>query len=393
MHTEKKKIVLFGLVVSLYWFALYTYVPTLSPYAESLGASHKMVGLIVGSYGFTQMILRLPLGVVSDRLKRRKPFVVVGIFFGLLSALGLWYFSSSVAVLLFRSMAGVAASAWVAFSVLFSSYFKGEDAPKATGILISFTAGGQVVAMLLGGFFAESSGLNAPFLLAVFGAALGLALSLTLEEEDGEGREPMEVRGLLKIARNRNLIIVSGLAVLVQLLTFATIFGFTPVAARRIGASGFQLGLLATLATLPVVFSSAMSGTLFTDKLGERGTIAVGFLVIAFSAFVIPFVKSVPLLYVTQVIGGFGRGMVFPILMGLSIKRVSQEGRATAMGFFQAIYGLGMFIGPTLFGSLSDWAGLSWGFWTAGFVGLLSALLAVYLISSPRPESDKVESK
>src|SRR5690554_6180725 len=95
------------LVTCFYWFGLYAYVPILSPYAESTGASHKMVGLIVGSYGFTQMLLRIPLGIISDRMNSRKPFVVIGILLGLISALGLWVFDNPIMLLISRSIAGM----------------------------------------------------------------------------------------------------------------------------------------------------------------------------------------------------------------------------------------------------------------------------------------------
>jgi len=61
--------------------SLYAYVPILSPYAESLGASYKMVGMIIGSYGFTQMLLRIPLGIISDKMGNRKLFIISGIAF------------------------------------------------------------------------------------------------------------------------------------------------------------------------------------------------------------------------------------------------------------------------------------------------------------------------
>jgi MFS family permease len=45
------------------------------------------------------------------------------------------------------------------------------------------------------------------------------------------------------------------------------------------------------------------------------------------------------------------------------------------MGFFQAIYGLGMFIGPIFVGSISDLAGLDMGFWMIGSIGILGAVI------------------
>ena len=65
--------------VFLFWFSVYTYPSFLTTYAvDGLGATKVMAGMIVGSYGLTQMALRVPLGILSDVLKRRKPFVMLG---------------------------------------------------------------------------------------------------------------------------------------------------------------------------------------------------------------------------------------------------------------------------------------------------------------------------
>ena len=47
-------------------------------------------------------------------------------------------------------------------------------------------------------------------------------------------------------------------------------------------------------------------------------------------------------------------GLTYPVLMGLSIKAVPQARRASAMGAFQAIYALGMTLGPALSGFIAD---------------------------------------
>jgi MFS family permease len=66
--------------------------------------------------------------------------------------------------------------------------------------------------------------------------------------------------------------------------------------------------------------------------------------------------------------------------MGMSIQTVSQEKRATAMGFFQAIYSLGMFGGPIIAGIISDVSGLTGGFVSTGVIGLLGSWCALKLL-------------
>jgi MFS family permease len=376
MNKDSHRIPLFCVVTSLYWFSMYAYVPILSPYAESLGASYKMIGLIVGSYGFTQMLLRIPLGIFSDKIGKRKLFVIWGIITSLISAVGMWLFKNPPSLLLFRSLSGGAASSWVAYTVLFSSYFSQQDAPKAIGIINSFTTIGQMSATLIGGYAAQRFGQPSTFIIATLGGLLGLILALAIVENKDTKRQPLTIPQLLSVSKNYNLLLVSGLAILVQFITFATTYGFTPVAAKKIGANDIQLGLLATFSALPAVFASAVSGSFFSRRYGEKRVIAVSFVIISIACAVIPFIKDIYWLYISQAIGGIGRGLVFPLLMALSIKSVDDSKRATAMGFFQAIYGIGMFLGPTFTGFMSDMLGLVWGFILTAILGFSGALIS-----------------
>ncbi|MFP4200352.1 MAG: MFS transporter [Clostridia bacterium] len=391
MNVKRHRIYLFCMVTSLYWFSLYAYVPTLPGYAESMGASYQMVGLIIGSYGFTQMILRIPLGILSDGLNRRRPFVIGGLRVAVVAALGMWMYPNPSMLLVFRGMTGVAAATWVAYTVLFSSYFPPEEAPRAIGYISAFNAVGQMAGMMLGGTAAQHFGQGVPFLVAMAGGIVGLVLSFGIVEQRSH-REPGNVADFLSVGKDRGLLMVSFLAILVQIITFSTVYGFTPIAAERIGASSFGVGLLATLSTLPRVIAAPLSGAVFAPRFGDRRTIAFSFLVLALSCGLIPFIHYLPWLYITQVIGGFATGLILPLLMGLSIKTVPDGRRASAMGFFQAIYGLGMFAGPVFVGAVSDALQLSWGFWLVGAIGLLAAIYAITLWGWGFPTADPEES-
>ena len=376
MNNKSYHISLFCLVTGLYWFSLYAYVPILSPYAESLGASYKMVGTIIGSYGFTQMVLRIPLGVLSDKLGKRKPFIVLGIGISLLSSLGMYFFKNPLMILLFRSLSGVAASSWVAYTILFSSYFEQGDASKALGIVNACNSLGQMSAVLIGGYAAQRLGQNTTFIIASVSSALGLALSFGIVEKKKANRKPLDVPELLTVAGNRGLLVVSGLAILLQFIAFSTVYGFTPVIAKKIGANDAQLGLLTAFSSLQDIFSSSVSGSVFSKRFGEKKVIAAGFVIISASCAAIPLISNINILYLSQIIGGLGRGLVFPLLMSLCIKSIDRSKHATAMGFFQAIYGVGMFIGPVITGFINDAAKLFWGFWVSAAVGLAGALIA-----------------
>ncbi|MCL6647452.1 MAG: MFS transporter, partial [Chloroflexi bacterium] len=240
---------LFYAVTMLYWFSVYTYVPLLSPYLRTLGASWSMVGMIIGAYGFTQMLLRIPLGVWSDQLGRRKPFILAGLLVATLSSLGFALTSSPAAALVFRGLAGVAAASWVVFTVLYASYHEVADAPKAMGVISFYTSLGQMAASTAGGLLAQRFGWHAAFWLGAAGGVAGCALGLGVEEgrpSDGGGVRPA---ALLRVGGDRIVLGVSCLAALAQVATFSTMYGFTPEAAVHLGASKADLSWLTLITT------------------------------------------------------------------------------------------------------------------------------------------------
>ncbi len=389
LHYTRYRIPLFFAVTTLYWFSLYTYAPFLAPYAESVGASYRMIGWIAGSYGLSQLVLRIPIGMASDLLQRRKLFVVIGAVLASGAGIGLYLSTTPLAVLVFRFMSGVAASMWVAYTVLYSSYFDSGDAPRAIAVINGFNALGQVSAILTGGLLAQVLEPRVTFLLAAMGGALGSLLSLGIVETGGDrGSGAVLVRRFGSVIMHRSLLTVSGLAVLSQVISFGTVFGFTPVAAKAIGASSMQLSVLTTLSVLPSILAAPLSGTLFARTIGERATVAAGFSLFSVSAMLVPFAASVSVLYVLQLVGGFGRGMSFPLLMGLSIKSIEREARASAMGVFQAIYALGMFVGPVLVGVIGQSIGLAWGFVLTGVLGLCGAALSWLLLAKKQTDPE-----
>ena len=378
-----RKIKLFYAVTILYWCSIYMYAPILGPYVEHLGGSLKMVGLVVGSYGFTQMLLRIPLGIYSDRLRRRKIFVSIGVALGVISSVGMGLVNNPWLVLVCRSLAGAAAATWVAFTVLYSSYFSPEEAPRAMGVITFYSSIGQMVATTFGGFAADYLGWTAPFVIGGLVGMVGLVLSAGIRENREAQSQPIEVKELLQVGSDRILLSAAFLAILVQVLNFSTLHGFTPVYAMGVGASKSQLSILSLVQLLPAAITSLKSGD-WAQRFGTQRVVAAGFVLVSVFTLMIPFCQTVTGLFVTQALAGFGRGVIFPLLMGLSIRYIDNSKRATAMGFFQSIYSLGMFGGPVLVGAIGDSLGLTGGFVTVGIIGLVAAGLTLYLLRAQR---------
>jgi MFS family permease len=376
-NRREYRIPLFCFVTVLFWASLYTYVPILTSYVEKLGASHWMAGIIVGSYGFVQMLLRIPLGIISDRLHKRRMLITFGIFFSLISTVGLLVFKNLSLILIFRSFAGAAAATWVDFTILYSSYYKHEEATKAIGTMNFYNTIGMTAAMLVGGFVADYFGWSAPFVIGGIIGMAGFVLSFFLVEKYEATSLKPSFNNFKYVITDKTLICVSLLAILIQMLTFATVYGFTPVFANlQLHANKSQMGMLTVLSTLPGAFGAIIAGSNFMYKIGGKRLIMAGFALASIFTITIPFTNVFWLLVLTQIIAGFGRGLAFTLLMGLSIRDMLSERRATAMGLFQAVYGLGMFIGPVIMGFIGAFTDLTHGFIYVGIMGLSGIIFA-----------------
>jgi len=373
----------FATAVSLFWAALYVYVPNLAVHARSQGATDTMIGLIVGSYGFTQLLLRIPLGILSDRLGVRKNFILMGFLALAVSSVGLALARSPLHMLLARGLAGVAASSWVASTVLFASFYPPSQAVRSTSIMSFASSSGQMVATLAGGYIAARYGMTAPFCVAAFVAVVGLLVISPAPEERKGSSETPSYRQILAVLTLPTLFSVSLVAATVQYAAFATSYAFIPIYADEVlKLDPAQIGILTSAVLVPYAIMTTVVASLST-RVREERLIAVGLLILATTTAATTLTASFSALLAARVSFGLGMGLTYPVLMGLSIKTVPQAQRASAMGAFQAIYALGMTAGPTLSGFISDQFTLAPVFWITGLMCLL-ALPLLWLAPTAR---------
>lgn len=328
------------------------------------------------------MLLRIPVGILSDRFHKRKLFIIFGFMFSTLAGFGILVTQELTWILILRALAGAAAATWVDFTILFASYYLKEEATKAIGTLTVYNSLGQMAGILSGGWFADQYGWESSFLFGGIVGLIGLVGSFFIVEKFEDNKQKITMQGIVGVANDRTLLTVSFLAILFQVLTYATVFGFTPVFAQSIGATKWDMGVLTFCSLIPMAVASWVGGRYLSPKMGERSVIILGFLLTGVFTVLIPMSDNIGFLIFTQTLAGFGRGFIAPILMALSIKHMESGRRATAMGFYQSIYGLGMFGGPLFMGVIGDWLTLGQGFMMVGLLGCVAALLSHRMIKS-----------
>ena len=397
--------------VFLFWFSVYTYPSFLTSYAvNTLHVTNVLAGMIVGSYGLTQMILRIPLGILSDVLKRRKPFVMMGFGLSIAASGGLALVDIlagreivpeglALAALFCRGVSGMTAAAWVNLSVLYSSNYHGEDLAPAMSRLIVPQCGSQIIAMLLGAQLAGRLGELYAFLLATAAGVAGLLVMARIQETRPTG-EPMTIRALAVVIRNRQLVQGTVLATVYQLVVWATAQGFVQNWARDvIGMTTAELGFLSVANLLPNTILSRFSGTVFAPRFGRKTVLGAGFGFLAAACCFYPQTDSMWSLMGAQALLGCGVGLIMPLTMASAIETVPENRRGAAMGIYQAIYGLGMFAGPVIAGWVIEGfskasagaetirPGYTANFYAMAAIAVIGGILAVLLTQGRRRQS------
>ncbi|OMC62642.1 MFS transporter [Paenibacillus odorifer] len=361
----------------MFWFSSYIYVPVLSPYVEHLGASYFMVGMVLGIYGLMQILFRIPIGIGSDYLNRRRPFIYLGLIASGVSCFLFMWGAQPGWALAARAVSGIAASAWVVYSVMFAGYFPKEEAGKAMGMLQFTTVIAQLTSMMISGYMVEHWGWNAPFLIGGIVAIAALILALRLPEQKQEKRQnAIQIKELAGVVKEPLLVKVSLLSVLAHCVLFITMFGYTPNQALNIGASKESLGWLTLAFMIPHAIATLYGSRLFGGLLGDRGKLMLGFAGSALFTLLIPSMPTLAALCLTQVGNGFMQGLIFPLLLSKSVSEIDPFKRATAMGFYQAVYAIGMSAGPFVAGWMSSVYGLTGGFWLGGIAAVLATILS-----------------
>ena len=385
-----------GLIVLasvLFWTSLYVYVPVLPTHARALGASLGVVGLVVGVYGLAQLVFRIPIGLASDRSGRRRSFIVVGMLANALGAVVLALAPAAWLLIVGRAITGIGASVFVILSIYLAELMPSGQLARAAGLAVFISALSQLGIMLMGGVVAEHFGVTLNFWVAVGLAVAGALVLLPLPERVGDGPAATPLRrDLVRSALHPSVRNVALLAALLHFGNFAATYGFVPLYAAELGASNADLGVVATVA-VGAAASAALLLAWRGDRINARVAVVAGFAIAAAGTVVIPLIHDLALLSASQALSGFGRGLAFPSLLASSIRHVPSDERGTAMGVFQAVYAIGMFLGPAVSGVLADLLGLEGVFVliaALSIVGAVAGLRVFPATRAARPDPTRV---
>ncbi|MFC4245934.1 MFS transporter [Natribaculum luteum] len=356
-------------------------VPLISPalpvFRDTFGISDAQASLLVSSYFLVGIVLSPFIGVLVDRLGRKRVLVGGLISFGVIGG-GMAVAPTFEALLALRIVQGSAAAAiFITTVTLVGDEFDGVQRNAVLGVNVAVLSATAALFPVVGGALATVAW-NAPFLTYLAAIPVALFALVTLEEpqHDRTSRGTAYLTDATRAIATVPTLALFGVAFLTEFLLFGVLFTALPfLLAAALAPVVIGLVILASEAASMIV--AAANGKLARTTSNERliaggfACYAVGFAAIWLSSGLLSVVAAVTIV-------GVGVGLLMPAVDAAVSDLVPTDQLAGAMSLRNSTTFLGRTAGPFAFTGLAIPAG--YGYETlllgAGIVALIATGVA-----------------
>ena len=322
------------------------------------------------------MALLSPLvGVVADRLGRKKLLIGAMFFYAFAGTAPLWLDSLQL-ILLSRVGVGVSEAAiMTCCTTLLTDYYVGREREKYLGMQVLVATIAATVFFLVGGALG-SQGWRTPFWLYTVGTVLAVLMVFGLLEP----AKAYRIQGKLPVPWRQ--LAAPTLVTLFGGMVFYALIVELPFVLTELGV--YDPGTLGMAAAIASLATAAGAFTFrFIARFGPAKVLPVSFGLAGAGLLVVWSASTMPAVMIGAVITSMGTGMLLPALLTWAVSGLRFEQRGRGTGIWTGAVQLGQFACPILLGIFAASVG---GLPTVlGILGIFSALAAI-AVAVARPK-------
>nr|WP_206064199.1 MFS transporter [Oleiagrimonas sp. C23AA] len=198
-------------VISLRLFGLFLILPVFSVYAQHMpGSTPFMIGLAMGIYGIGQILLQIPLGMLSDRIGR-KPAITLGLIVFAVGGLVAAMSHTLTGIVIGRALQGMGAVSG-AGTALAADLSRDENRGKMMGIIGVSIGLAFLLALILGPALESVGGLPGLFGATSVLALMSLVLLWIIVPTPDHAKAPASagVGEIMHVLRDGRLMVMNG---------------------------------------------------------------------------------------------------------------------------------------------------------------------------------------
>jgi MFS family permease len=396
-ETNANKSLAFVLLSAAGGFAIFSSTmsktPVLPLFAESLGATPKIVGFIAAAATVVGIVISAPAGIFSDHVGRRRVLLIAGIVFASAPFLYYWVHTPWQLAIL-RVYHGFATAIFgpVAMALVADLFSSGRA--EKMGTYSSATLVGRFLAPLLGGVLIYRFGFRSVYLFCgVFGV---IALVLLFRIPAGQTPAPQKKKvkfSLSKMANEfshlvRNVpLMVTSMSEAAVYFAFGAVETFFPLYAVKMGIDTRQVGLLFSLQILTIAFTKPLMGKV-SDQYGRKSQIIVGLVAGAIAVGSLSFSHHTVSFGLILIFFGLSMATVTASTAALAADLSRQSAFGSSMGMLSSIMDIGHAAGPIVAGFFVTAWGYQTNFLLVSLIMAAPILIVPIFVRMPSPAVD-----
>lgn len=358
---------------------LYVVRPVVTYKSVELGADAALVGLIGATFALAPLVFAIQIGRFVDK-GRAGLAMMLGSLILVLTTIALLFINSITLLMLAMPTLGMGhLLIMVGGQTLIANRSSSGQYEKNFGLLTFYASAGHAIGPFVGGYLADSGGVNVNanaaflFALALFLIAVIGTLALSTRKENPKPNKELEkakVTEVLAIPTFKSAMFVASAttAVVDVVLIFLPLYG------REIGLSVTDIGILLAIRSIASLAVRLVLGQI-SNRLGLRRILTWGSIVTLVSMVALSLTADFWWIALIMAISGFAMGIGQPATMAWVSRISSADSRGLAIAVRLSANRLGQVVMPAI-------AGLVAGASTAGVFYMLAALQGASIVAT-----------
>jgi DHA1 family tetracycline resistance protein-like MFS transporter len=332
-------------------------IPMLPYFVTHFGASAFVVGLLVATFSFCQLVSAPLWGHISDRIGRKTVLVVSQIgatigwaMLGLASQIAApLALAPIVVVFAARIVEGVSGGNISITQAYVADLVEARERARAFGLIGAMFAAGMVFGPLGGGLLYSRFGFTTPFLVAAGFQFVTLLLTIVMLPESrrrAKDEPRIGVAALLETLRKPRLARILWQKLAIALALYGWFAVFALYLQRQLGFSLTKTDYLFSVFAVFNVFMNAVVVGRISARLGDRTMSNVGLASLVAGFALVPLVHDLVLLSATMVLFAFGMALTNTGITALISNAASDREQGAVLGTSSSLDSLSGILAP-----------------------------------------------
>ena len=321
----------------------YLLLPTLPIFLSRSGSTETDIGVLIGIFFFSSLVLRPFIGKALLKIHEKK-FMIAGALLFALTSVGYLFAPPFWPFLIVRLIQGIGFAFFhtASYTMIANISPKAQLGQSLSYFYLGFNLSGAL-APPLGMFLINHLSFTHLFLLCI-GLSLGsLLITTKLERRQVAPLQDSSIEYNSYVSWDA---LPPSIVSLITLFIWGAIIAFFPLYAINHGVT--NPGLFFTTIAIMLILGRTLGGKIL-DLYSKEKIILPCLTTYIISMVILTFSKTLPMFLLTAVIWGIGHAFLGPTLAAYALDR-SGSSRGSVIGTFMAMSDLGMSLGPVIMG-------------------------------------------